>query len=109
MATPTRDGDKTWNLQTNLPCGGEAILGTPADSRHSKFARHERALQPMSDRAVAAIAVGLTVGVAIAVAVRRRSASDFNALAQAACAAEGKLARLAASAIRLTACVPGSE
>ena len=62
----------------------------------------------MSDRAVA-IAVGVTVGVAIAVAVRRRSASEFNALAQAACAAEGKLARLAASAIRLTACVPGSD
>ena len=61
----------------------------------------------MSDRAVAAIAVGVAVGVAIAVAVRRRSASDYNALAQAACAAEGKLARLAASAIRLTACVPG--
>ena len=63
----------------------------------------------MSDRAVAAIAVGVTVGVAIAVAFRRRSTTDYNALALAGCQVEGKLARLAASAIRLTACVPGSD
>ena len=61
----------------------------------------------MSDRAVAAIAVGVTVGVAIAVAFRRRSTTDYNALALAGCQVEGKLARLTASAIRLTACVPG--
>ena len=99
---------KTRNLQVKLARsrGGRAeVFG--CDFTPSKFARHE--LQPMSDRAVAAIAVGVTVGVAIAVAFRRRSTADYNALALAGCQVEGKLARLTASAIRLTACVPGSE
>ena len=105
-------GDKTRNLHVKLAPGGRKRnhVGKHRLLFVRKFCQQESSarVQPMSDRAVA-IAVGVTVGVAIAVAVRRRSASDYNALAQAACAAEGKLARLAASAIRLTACVPGSE